>query len=147
MQRFLFVSDQIIWRICILTIWKNFLVLCCSCLQSSLKKLLGEWFGSSWLNKIPLQMLCLWCDFPMGEVRVHLPALSLQMTAINSTECLAQNACEHQGNWNIKTTLELTQNPTVHICRKKWKVNDGAPCQCCRTQTWAEHSLPTSRQK
>lgn len=42
----------------------------------------------------------------MGEVRVHLPALSLQMTAINSTECLAQNACEHQGNRNIKTTLE-----------------------------------------
>lgn len=53
-------------------------------------------------EQIPLQMLCLRCDSPMGEVRMHLPALSIQMTAINSTECLAQNACEHQGNWNIK---------------------------------------------
>lgn len=75
-----------------------------------------------WLSKIMVPsdeftgvtFLCdavLW--FP-GEVYMYFSAASLQMTALNLVQCLVQNAREHQGNYNDKTTLELVQIPIAY---------------------------------
>lgn len=46
---------------------------------------------------------------------MYFSAASLQMTALNLVQCLVQNAREHQGNYNDKTTLELIQIPIAYV--------------------------------